>query len=154
MLAQYICYTDHIMDHQAPDILPSVELPRPEQADKTQEYSAQTETVTEQLASQRVEQGVSTPSTTHPPVARTQDDPKEPVPVVATHDAPPAGVPGMSLTPQIADDTDLIEKEWVDKAKQIVEHTKHDPYQQNNEMNKIKADYLKKRYNKDIKLSE
>jgi hypothetical protein len=60
----------------------------------------------------------------------------------------PAGMP------QIADDTDLIEKEWVDKAKAIVEQTAHDPYLQNQEINKVKVDYLKKRYNKDIKLSD
>lgn len=57
-------------------------------------------------------------------------------------------------SPQIADDSDLIEKEWVTKAKHIVEQTKHDPYVENQEVNKMKADYLKKRYNKDLKLSE
>lgn len=53
----------------------------------------------------------------------------------------------------IADDTDLIEKEWVNKAKQIVEQTKHDPHLQTNEMSKFKAEYQKKRYNKDVKVS-
>ncbi len=56
--------------------------------------------------------------------------------------------------PQIAEDTDLIEKEWVLKAKEIVARTQHDPYQQNKEVEKIKADYLKKRYNKDVKVTE
>jgi hypothetical protein len=56
--------------------------------------------------------------------------------------------------PQIADDTDLIEKEWVLKAKEIVARTAHDPHLQNREMNRFKADYLKKRYNKEVKLSE
>ncbi len=66
---------------------------------------------------------------------------------------PPA--PMSSLTGQlIADDADLIEKEWVLKAKAIVMHTKDDPHKQNIEMNKVKADYLKKRYNKDLKTSE
>lgn len=55
-------------------------------------------------------------------------------------------------TPPSADDNDLIEKEWVVKAKQIVSATKDDPYTQNKEMSKFKADYLKKRYNKDIKV--
>lgn len=53
--------------------------------------------------------------------------------------------------PQIADDADLIEKEWVDKAKELVERTKSDPRQQNIALNKMKADYLKKRFNKVIK---
>ncbi len=52
-----------------------------------------------------------------------------------------------------AQDADLIEKEWVLKAKEIVARTHGDPYVQNNEINKIKADYIKKRYNKDIKQS-
>lgn len=51
-----------------------------------------------------------------------------------------------------AADTDLIEKEWVAKAKEIVEQTKNDPYLQNKEVNKIRADYIKKRYNKEIKV--
>ncbi len=58
------------------------------------------------------------------------------------------------IMPLIADDADLIEKEWVEKAKQIVDSTKHDPYRQNKELTRVKADYLKKRYNKDIKLNE
>lgn len=55
-------------------------------------------------------------------------------------------------TPEEAADSDLIEKEWVMKAKQIVEHTAEDPYKQQEELSKIKADYMKKRYNKDIGL--
>ncbi len=53
-------------------------------------------------------------------------------------------------TPPIADDSDLIEKEWVEKAKQIVEQTKSDPHQQNEAITKMRVDYLKKRYNRDI----
>lgn len=56
--------------------------------------------------------------------------------------------------PHIADDTDLIEKEWVDKAKEIVDKYADDPYRQNKELNKVKAEYLKKRYNKVIAPSD
>jgi hypothetical protein len=56
--------------------------------------------------------------------------------------------------PAIAEDVDLIEKEWVDKAKDIVERTKHDPRAQSKEITKLRADYLKKRYNRDIKLQK
>ena len=52
-----------------------------------------------------------------------------------------------------AADVDLIEKEWVQKAKAIVAATQGDPFLQNKEINKIKADYIKKRYNKDIKVA-
>ncbi|MCW1908847.1 MAG: hypothetical protein KIH63_005930 [Candidatus Saccharibacteria bacterium] len=66
---------------------------------------------------------------------------------------PPAG--GLTITaPQIADDNDLIEPEWVDSAKAIVERTHDDPYQQNKEIGKLKADYMLKRYKKQIKVSE
>lgn len=53
-------------------------------------------------------------------------------------------------TPEIAADSDLIEKEWVDKAKQIVDHTSEDPFKQQEELSKMRADYMKKRYNKDL----
>lgn len=62
--------------------------------------------------------------------------------------------PGDDQSAMIADDADLIEKEWVIKAKAIVAQTKDDPHTQNKQMNKVKADYLKKRYNKDLKVSE
>lgn len=55
-------------------------------------------------------------------------------------------------TPAIAEDVDLIEKEWVEKAKSIVTNTRNDPYAQNQELNRFKADYMQKRYNKDIKI--
>lgn len=56
--------------------------------------------------------------------------------------------------PLEAEDNDLIEKEWVDRAKQIVEHTREDPYEQQRALSQMKADYMKKRYNKDIKISD
>ena len=57
-------------------------------------------------------------------------------------------------TPLIADDIDVIEKEWVDKAKQIVNQTKQDPHLQEKEISKLQADYLEKRYNKKIKRTD
>ena len=52
--------------------------------------------------------------------------------------------------PEEASDADLIEKEWVLKAKMIVEHTASDPFKMQEELSKVKADYIKKRYNKDL----
>lgn len=83
----------------------------------------------------------------------------QPQPMIAPMPQPVAAVPvsaaaSTSTTPAVADDNDLIEKEWVVKAKQIVAATREDPYTQNKELSKFKADYLKKRYNKDIKLEE
>lgn len=66
----------------------------------------------------------------------------------------PAPIQPVTDTPLIADDADLIEKEWVLKAKAIVAQTAHDPNLQTKEMGKVKAEYLKKRYNKNLKLDE
>jgi hypothetical protein len=54
--------------------------------------------------------------------------------------------------PATAADEDLIEKEWVEKAKKVVAETKHDPYLQGQEVGKLQADYLKKRYGKTVNL--
>lgn len=54
----------------------------------------------------------------------------------------------------VADDGDLIEKEWVDKAKRIVEANRNNPYNQSEELTVVKADYMQKRYNKTIKLNK
>lgn len=61
-----------------------------------------------------------------------------------------------SLTdsPILAGDDDLIEKEWVDKAKKIVAQTKDDPYRREEQVNKLQADYLKKRYGRELGAAE
>jgi hypothetical protein len=53
----------------------------------------------------------------------------------------------------VADDGDLIEKEWVTKLKSIIASTREDPYKQSEEITALKADYLQKRYNKTLKQS-
>lgn len=65
-----------------------------------------------------------------------------------------AGVAAVADEATLAEDGDLIEKAWIDKAKQIVNHTKNDPYHQNIEINKVKKEYIQKRYNKEIKLTD
>jgi hypothetical protein len=57
-------------------------------------------------------------------------------------------------TPVAASDDDLIEKEWVDKAKKIIMQTKDDPYRREREVNKLQADYLRKRYGKELGSSQ
>lgn len=52
--------------------------------------------------------------------------------------------------PVIAADEDLIEKEWVDKAKKIITETKDDPYRREQEIAKLQIDYIKKRYGRVI----
>lgn len=64
-------------------------------------------------------------------------------------------VPGMAdLTSAIVDDGDLIEKEWVSRAKHIVATNRNDPYKQSEQLAALRADYMKKRYGKTIKLDK
>jgi hypothetical protein len=72
----------------------------------------------------------------------------------ATVGMPPATtVPAAGSVPA-DDDSDALDEEWVNKAKAIVEQTKSDPYMESKELGKAKADYLRIRYNKQIKVSE
>jgi hypothetical protein len=52
--------------------------------------------------------------------------------------------------PILANDDDLIEKEWVDKAKKIILETKDDPYRREQEVGKLQAEYLRKRYGREL----
>lgn len=98
-----------------------------------------------------------------PELSNTPQAPPISTPTVSATDPGAVGAPVTSTAmppapimtdAMIADDADLIEKEWVERAKAIVAQTKNDPYQQNKEISKVKAAYLKKRYNKDLKVDE
>ncbi|MBP6041584.1 hypothetical protein KA529_01040 [Candidatus Saccharibacteria bacterium] len=86
---------------------------------------------------------------TLPPVV---PQPIAPQPTTQSATAPAASVQA-DPNPVIADDVDVIEKEWVDKARKIVDKSKDDPYLQELEVGKLQADYMKKRYGKEIKSS-
>ncbi len=64
---------------------------------------------------------------------------------------PPAIAEMIANLPEEANDIDLIEKEWIVNAKQIVAHTTDDPYQQQSAISHMKAEYMKKRYGKEVK---
>lgn len=70
--------------------------------------------------------------------------------------AVPVDDPAVSaiISPMIAADEDLIEKEWVDKAREIIEQTKEDPFTRTAKVNALQRDYLQKRYGKVIGASE
>ena len=116
-----------------------------------------------------VEAGVETAPFNNPEVAASpQEQAVKPTtpsfPALSTPIAPPQSNPPSSdasttttaqtVLPAIADDNDLIEKEWVIKAKEIVEKTREDPHRQSTDMTIFRADYMQKRYNKTIKLPE
>ncbi len=95
----------------------------------------------------------STPAPSAPPASQPTHNPYA-APVQIAQQIPVHDPSAMGQSPQIADDIDLIEKEWVEKAKEIVSKTKENPYLQNKAISEIKADYIKKRYNKDLAKSE
>ncbi len=68
----------------------------------------------------------------------------------------PAGPPAAAADslPELADDGDLIEKEWVQQAKHIMHATAHDPYEQSKQFSSLRADYMQKRYGKTIKAED
>lgn len=59
--------------------------------------------------------------------------------------------PALSQAPQAGDSSDELDKEWINKARYIVEQTKQDPFVQSSQLSKAKADYLRIRFNKHIK---
>lgn len=106
-----------------------------------------------EAGSSAVEQGAGVAQPAAPPLGAVPL-PLPPTTAVGTV-SPALMVPTATSGVQTAaDDSDLIEKEWVSKAKQIVEKTREDPREQSKELTVFKADYMQKRYNKTIKLSE
>ena len=75
--------------------------------------------------------------------------PTVPVPAPPAVQAP-ASTTSTDDTPLIASDDDLIEKEWVDKLKRIITLTRDDPYERARVIAQLQADYLKKRYNREM----
>lgn len=53
-----------------------------------------------------------------------------------------------------ADDIDVIEKEWVERAKKLLQSTGDDPYLGTHQVSILKAEYMKKRFNRELKLPE
>lgn len=70
----------------------------------------------------------------------------QPVPAAQTSDSSSI----LSDVPAVANDDDLIEKEWVDKAKKIIEDTKDDPYKREQAVSQLQKEYLFKRYGKEL----
>jgi hypothetical protein len=89
--------------------------------------------------------------TTSPPVV-IQPVLPPPVAVVAQPSVPDS-TRVTSVTddlPLVANDDDLIEREWVDKAKKIIVETKDDPFRREQEVGRLQADYLRKRYGREL----
>ncbi len=139
------------MDPNTINTQPNFDLPEPIAPDKDSAPNSSTDSkelsVTNEKPAQ--EMGKQAPQTAGPMAPPLST----PIPV-SDSTASSTADPMTPATNLIADDVDLIEKEWVTKAKAIVGQTKDNPHLQNKELNKVKADYIKKRYNKDVKVSE
>jgi|SRR5581483_4498363 len=140
------------MSPTSPDTQPGFELPTPNSEALPAVPPAEAAPLPAELQSKQAE----LPGSSLPPV------PPAPTAAAEPPASPAAGVPGPTpavaaptdTNPAMADDVDLIEKEWVDKAKAIVERTREDPHQQNKQLNEFKADYMKKRYGKEMRLTD
>jgi len=75
--------------------------------------------------------------------------PTLPMPVLAVD--PVASAQSQNAgTPSLANDDDLIEKEWIDQAKRIIAATREDPYKREQEISKLQIEYIRKRYGRVI----
>ncbi len=142
------------MSDQDPEKLPAMDLPLPIDPKK------QDKGLVSDTDALVIKQGTER----NPELLPSQGGPAEPAVALALPSAQPvAGAAPSNATkspvppaldssglPQIADDTDLIEKEWVEKAKQIVAKTKDDPKRQSEELDKMKTGYIKKRFNREL----
>lgn len=131
---------------------PELQLPAPMAYNPpTQQVIGQTLPLPEQVPN-LVEQAVSPLALPTPATGQTAAPLAGPLPPAPSQSA--VSTTTDVVVPDAAEDNDLIEKEWVAKAKQIIETTRDDPYLQSQEMTNFKADYIQKRYNKSIKMSE
>lgn len=55
-----------------------------------------------------------------------------------------------TYNPIAANDDDSIEKEWVDRAKQVILQTKDNPYAREKAIGELQRDYLMKRYGRQV----
>lgn len=65
-----------------------------------------------------------------------------------------ASIVNLQNSPLTAEDDDLIEKEWVDKAKKIVNDTQNNPHGREDQVGDLRVDYIKKRWGRDLGATE
>lgn len=118
----------------SPESHPDFPLPSPERGNSSSERAP------EQSNAAQASLGAQPIPVSLPIPVPIQDDPAQDVPV--------------DDSPAVAADEDLIEKEWVDKAKQIISQTRDDPAEREKQVGRLQADYLKKRYGRSLGASE
>ncbi|MEX1995654.1 MAG: hypothetical protein WD887_02670 [Candidatus Saccharimonadales bacterium] len=133
--------------------------PQFEQAPTPQGFEQQPDTAVEApVAAPETSPGKTPPQVTAVPVDNPPLIPV-PSPVTATSqsddDDTATGTASATDTSGLpAADADRIEKQWVERAKVIVNQTQDDPHKQKSEMSRVKAEYIKKRYNKTVQVDD
>lgn len=116
----------------------------------------ETPPTSETIKEQGLEQGG--PSREGAPQSQAHAAPAMPLPAIpavplpVTPLAPPPDLAQAAPATDIAaKDVDLIERQWVDSAKKIVNQTHEDPAKQKDEISRLSADYQYKRFNRKLK---
>jgi len=110
----------------------------------------------ENLATQNHEIGTENRIERAPEVGQVQAEisqiamPALPSPIISDSAATGTQPQADNGIPLVANDEDLIEKEWVEKAKSIIASTKDDPYRREQEINRLQIEYLRKRYGREV----
>lgn len=120
------------------------QLPSGETGDQKQEKAVEGPAAPAEQAGKQAPQP-SLPAVPDIPVADT------PVIAVPVKDDTTSGFPAADHS---AKDIERIEPIWVDKAKAVIAQTREDPYKQKSEMSRVKAEYIQKRFNKQVKTDE
>ena len=71
-------------------------------------------------------------------------------PSVAQNIVQPLQGANAGIAPPQADDSDLVEDEWVNAVKHLMNHYRHDPYALSQALTALREDYLMKRYGKRV----
>jgi hypothetical protein len=103
------------------------------------------------------------------PVASPENSPQKQSPQAVSQAASDLALPATAImtsddqtvpavtaddTSATANDGDRIEKEWIDRAKTVIARTKDDPFEQKNAMSQVKAEYIRKRFNKTVRTDD
>lgn len=131
--------------------------PKPQSAEQAPDNPGYSYEIPPNFASP--EQGISQPERSlerSPVEIAPQVQPQQPIQM------PPVAAPSFQINslgddnssqtsnPISANDDDVIEKEWVDRAKQVLAQTRDDPHQREKAIGELQRDYLMKRYGKQL----
>ena len=133
-------------ENLAPEVRPESAPQPPEHGDQQKGPEKAPERQVEREEVQPEQQQPGEGAAVLPPVQPPPADDQLTVPI-----SPPADTVQDDNLPTVAEDVDVIEKEWVSKAKQVIARTKDDPHAQEAAFEKLQQEYLKKRYGKEIK---